>query len=252
MPYPSAAAIPHNIVSQSSAGGGQVHLLGWRHNLSLPLDLRQCRLRLGQPEGHLHGAIQVDSSGQRNTGRLSLADLGIQCAEAPVAVRHERAHAEFLSQGQGLAVIDDSLVDVRGLAMRSDLTEQPEGIRLVSTLLVIPGEVEGTLSKFEQQFPLMNCESYVTVAADSSRSVSPTRFRLLQRLSQSAMAGCLVAGRLISCCRHSFPTMIGDRLVRWNAVAPGIDGEMKKNPTQSWGESASSRTTGLRAVAAWT
>ena len=50
----------------------------------------------------------------------------------------------------------------------------------------------------DQQFPLMNCESYVTVAADSSRSVSTTRFRLLKRLAQSAMAGCLVAGRLIS------------------------------------------------------
>ena len=28
---------------------------------------------------------------------------------------------------------------------------------------------------------------------------------------------------------------MGDRLVRWNAVAQGIDGEIKKNPTQSWG-----------------
>src|SRR6476619_2573876 len=46
--------------------------------------------------------------------------------------------------------------------------------------------------------------------------------------------------------------MMEDRLVRWNAVAQGIDGEIKKNPTQSWGETSSSRTTGLRAVAAWT
>src|SRR6266700_445432 len=46
--------------------------------------------------------------------------------------------------------------------------------------------------------------------------------------------------------------MMGDRLVQWNAVAQGIDGEIKKNPTQSWGETSSSRTTGLRAVAAWT
>jgi len=49
-----------------------------------------------------------------------------------------------------------------------------------------------------QQFPLMNCEFYVTVAADNSRSVSTTRFRLLKRLSQSAMAGGLVTGSLIS------------------------------------------------------
>jgi hypothetical protein len=52
--------------------------------------------------------------------------------------------------------------------------------------------------RIAQQFPLMNCESYVTVAADSSRSVSTTRFRLLQRLAQSALTGCLVADRLIS------------------------------------------------------
>jgi len=65
-------------------------------------------------------------------------------------VRLEGAHAKFLSQSQGLVVIDDRLVDVRRLAMRSDLTEEPEGIRLVSTLLVIPGEVEGTLSTFER------------------------------------------------------------------------------------------------------
>ena len=45
---------------------------------------------------------------------------------------------------------------------------------------------------------------------------------------------------------------MGDRLVRWNAVAQGIAGEMKKNPMQSWGEPSSSRTTALRAVAAWT
>src|SRR4029434_1944561 len=46
--------------------------------------------------------------------------------------------------------------------------------------------------------------------------------------------------------------MMGDRLGRWNAVAQGVDGEIKKNPTQSWGETSSSRTTELRAVAAWT
>jgi hypothetical protein len=49
-----------------------------------------------------------------------------------------------------------------------------------------------------QQFPLMNCESYVTVAADTSRSVSTTHYRLLERLSQSARTRYLVARRLIS------------------------------------------------------
>ena len=41
-----------------------------------PLHLCQCGLRLGQPEGHVHGAIEVDSCGQFGTGLLSLAYLG--------------------------------------------------------------------------------------------------------------------------------------------------------------------------------
>jgi hypothetical protein len=45
---------------------------------------------------------------------------------------------------------------------------------------------------------------------------------------------------------------MGDRLVRWHTVAQGIDGEMKRNQTQSWVRASSSRTPGLRAVAAWT
>ena len=36
---------------------------------------------------------------------LSLADLGVQGAEAAVAVGLERAHAQFLGQGEGLAVV---------------------------------------------------------------------------------------------------------------------------------------------------
>src|SRR5882724_5438784 len=46
--------------------------------------------------------------------------------------------------------------------------------------------------------------------------------------------------------------MMGDRLVRWHTVAQGIDGEMKRNQAQSWVRASSSRTPGLRAVAAWT
>jgi hypothetical protein len=49
-----------------------------------------------------------------------------------------------------------------------------------------------------QQFPLMNGESYVPVAADSSRSVSTTHCRLLKRLSRSARTRYLVGSRLIS------------------------------------------------------
>ena len=38
--------------------------------------------------------------------------------------------------------------------------------------------------------------------------------------------------------------------IRWNVVAEGIDSELKRNSTQSWGGASPSRKTGLRAVAA--
>ena len=44
-------------------------------------------------------AVQRDSGGQFSTGLLPPVDLGIQRAEAAVAVGHERAHAEFVGQG---------------------------------------------------------------------------------------------------------------------------------------------------------
>ena len=45
--------------------------------------------------------VQIDSSRELGTGLLALADRGIQGAETPVAVRLERAHAEFFGQGEG-------------------------------------------------------------------------------------------------------------------------------------------------------
>ena len=67
-----------------------------RKSPSPPLHLRQRRLRLGQPERHVHGAVQLDGGGQFRAGWLSTVYLGIQGAKAEVAVGLERAHAEFL------------------------------------------------------------------------------------------------------------------------------------------------------------
>jgi hypothetical protein len=43
-----------------------------------------------------------------------------------------------------------SLLDFGSLVVRSNLTEQAQGIGFVSTLLIIPGEVDSTLSTFER------------------------------------------------------------------------------------------------------
>jgi hypothetical protein len=72
---------------------------------SLPLHLRQRGFGLGQPEGHIHGAVEVDGGGQGDAGRRTTAALVIQLAQTEVAVGHERAHAKLFGQGQGLLVV---------------------------------------------------------------------------------------------------------------------------------------------------
>ena len=55
---------------------------------------------------------------------LLLADRGIQRAEAAVAMGLERAHAEFLGQGEGLAVVGFGQFDYLRLALRRNVTEE--------------------------------------------------------------------------------------------------------------------------------
>ena len=50
----------------------------------------------------------------------------------------------------------------------------------------------------DQQFPLITCESYVTMASDSALSIVTIRFCLLKRLPRSDITGELMASRLIS------------------------------------------------------
>src|SRR5215831_16743947 len=67
----------------------------------------------------------------------------MQSAETEMAVGHERAHAEFLGQGEGLPVVMFGWLDLRGGLMGGDLPEEPQGPCLVSALLMVTGEVEG-------------------------------------------------------------------------------------------------------------
>ena len=48
--------------------------------------LRQRRFGLGQPEGHIHGAVEVDGGGQSSAGLLTTAGLVVQPAQPVVAV----------------------------------------------------------------------------------------------------------------------------------------------------------------------
>src|SRR5262249_1634763 len=97
MPSPGAVATaPTQWLTGLSLEEGK-NLCQRGHRPLLPLHLRQCRLCLGQPEGHVHSTIHLDSCRQCGTGWLSLAHPAIQCAKTLVAVGLEWAHAQFFS-----------------------------------------------------------------------------------------------------------------------------------------------------------
>ena len=73
-------------------------------------------------------------------GWFLLAERAVQHPQAAVAVGLERAHAEFVSQGKGLTVVIFGLLALWGITPRRDVTEDPQGIRLVATFLARTGE----------------------------------------------------------------------------------------------------------------
>jgi hypothetical protein len=73
---------------------------------------------------------------------LLLADRGIQSAEAPVAVGLERAHAEFVGQGEGLEVVGLGLLSIGGISVGIDNAKLVQRVRLVSACLLLPSQVK--------------------------------------------------------------------------------------------------------------
>ena len=64
-----------------------------------------------------------------------------------MAVGLERAHAQLLGQGEGLAVVGFGLRRLRRIAPRGDRAEEAQRIRLVATFLVRTGECERLLGE---------------------------------------------------------------------------------------------------------
>ena len=108
--------------------------------------MRQRCFGLWQPEGHRHRLVQHDGSRECGTGQLLLTRLRIQRPKGAVAVRLERAHAQLFGQGEGLALVADSGLDLRGRLARHALAQEPQGPGLVAAELVLAGEGEGLLS----------------------------------------------------------------------------------------------------------
>ena len=78
-------------------------------------------------------------------GLLLIAYPPVQFAQTNVAMRDERAHAEFFSEGESLAIVVFRLPDIKGIFARRDLAEEPKSVRLVSSLFVLTGETQGAL-----------------------------------------------------------------------------------------------------------
>ena len=55
-----------------------------------------------------------------------------------MAVGLERTHAKCVRAGESLMRVEFGLLDLRRLAMRDDLPQQAQGIRLVALLLLRP------------------------------------------------------------------------------------------------------------------
>jgi hypothetical protein len=80
--------------------------------------------------------ILFDGGSESGAGLLSLASLRVEGAETEVAVRLQRTHAEFLGQGEGLAVVSFGGLDFWRFPLCGNVTEETQGIRLVSPFLV--------------------------------------------------------------------------------------------------------------------
>src|SRR5262245_8286216 len=112
-------------------------------------DLPQRRFSLGQPERHVHGAVELDGSRKCNTGLLPLTGLHIQRAKAAVAVSLEGAHAQLLGQGEGLAVGGCGQLKREGSTLRVDDAEQPQGPRLLASQVLLRSMCEGTFGELD-------------------------------------------------------------------------------------------------------
>src|SRR5262245_30953869 len=104
--------------------------------------LRQRRLRLRQPEGHVHSPVHRDGGRQLGMGLLPLAYLCTQRPEAAVAVRLEWAHADLLGQGEGLLVVGCGQLTLRGIVIHGDVAEESTRLRLVAPSWMGTGECE--------------------------------------------------------------------------------------------------------------
>ena len=89
-----------------------------------------------------------------------------------VAVRLERAHAQFLGQGEGLAVVTGGGLALGGRLVRRALAQEPQGPGLVAALLVLAGEIDRLHGACVRVFQATRQQIHLTEAGDQERQRS--------------------------------------------------------------------------------
>jgi hypothetical protein len=57
----------------------------------------------------------------------------------------ERTHAEFLGQGQGLAIVGFGLIALRWMTLCRDLAKEAQGMGFIAPFLMRTGELQSAL-----------------------------------------------------------------------------------------------------------
>ena len=82
------------------------------------------RPRSAAAEGHFHGTIEVDRGREISVSLLPLSCLGIQRAQAAVAVRLEGAQCQLVGKAEGLVVVLLSRLNRRRITMCMDFAQE--------------------------------------------------------------------------------------------------------------------------------
>jgi hypothetical protein len=107
-------------------------------------------------------------------GRPALADAPVELAETKVAVGGERAHAELVGPGEGLAVMSLRRLQIGRVGVGGDLAEEAQDPGLVATLLLLVREVEGAPGDRERVVPAAGQEMRLPEASASSMRRTPS------------------------------------------------------------------------------
>src|SRR5713101_8630073 len=112
------------------------------------------RLRLLQPELHVHLAVHRRRGGEVLLSLLALARAPVEFAEVEVAVGDEGAHPEFGGKGHRLAVVPLPVFRICRLAIRRDGASHAERPCSATAFLLNARKLDSPLSELPRVIDL--------------------------------------------------------------------------------------------------